>query len=167
MIGLAAIVFIYSRKSVPDFKNLKPIVAGIQKAQKVVLFEGLPHQGWEHEVLTHELKTQKTLERHGFPFYQDLLPLDKEDARALTEVASASGTFLEFKREKDCGGFHPDYCVEWHNASEVYRILFCLNCQEVKCYGPLGDTRCDISPEAYKTLAAILAKYHNRRPARK
>ena len=35
-----------------DFeRNLKPLIAGISKAKSVWLYEGLPHQYWQEELL--------------------------------------------------------------------------------------------------------------------
>src|SRR3954471_25095391 len=85
----------------------------IKVASGVRLFEGLPHQTWERDILTSELKTKKTVNLHGYPFYDATLPLRREDAEVLRGILADPGSYHPFRGEKLCGGFHPDYSVSW------------------------------------------------------
>lgn len=149
-----------------NFDNLKPLAAGIGTADKVVLYEGLPHQFNEPELLKHELQTKKTVQHHGFPFYTESLPLKDGDARELTKLFTEGNSFQPWRGEKKCGGFHPDYCLEWHAGGEVYRGLICFGCHEAKFYGPSVELYCDINQDAFDKLKAILLPYRQQRPSK-
>ncbi|MBK8913385.1 MAG: hypothetical protein IPM64_02085 [Phycisphaerales bacterium] len=144
-------------------------VTGVRSAAAVVLYEGLPHQFFEERALEEELASRATVMLHGFPFYEETLPLDVTDDRALRDIACASGTFsaVSGDRLKKCGGFHPDYCVEWRSADGVaVRMLVCLGCSEAKCCGPAGEVLYDIREAEYARLKAILTPYQKNRPPR-
>jgi len=106
-----------------NLENHQPIAAGILKATKVFLYEGLPHQQFERRVLEQERKSKKTLELHCFSFYQELLPLKEDDAQKLLELVCTSGSFQRWDWLKLCGQFHPDYCLEWQQGKDSYRVL--------------------------------------------
>src|SRR5262249_3316064 len=63
--------------------------------------------------------------------------------------------------------FHPDYCAEWQDGKDVYQVLICFGCHEVKCYGPKVDLYCDINSEAYKEFEKVLKPYRKNRPEKK
>jgi hypothetical protein len=148
------------------------IAAGVQRAKKVVLYEGLPHQCSEIEQLKAELKSKKTKEFHKFPFYQELLPLKEEDAKRLTALFCDSESFKPVREiwwlgvTKLCGKYHPDYCIEWQDGKDVYQVLVCFGCCEVRCYGRKADLYCDIQKEAYREFEKILKPYRKNRPPR-
>jgi hypothetical protein len=150
-----------------EFKNLPAITAAIDKATRVVLYEGLPHQTWEAKALAQELKSQKTVKLHDFPFYQETLSLEKQDTKDLTALLTRAGSLRPFSGAKLCGGFHPDYCVEWHLGKEVYRVLICFGCHEVKLHGPKTSVYCDVEDKALAGLQRLLKPYRKNRPRKK
>jgi hypothetical protein len=129
-----------------------------------VLYEGLPHQTFERELLARELRSQKTVRHHGYPFYQEPLPLSATDAREVTRVFADPASFHAWGGPKTCGGFHPDYCMEWHAGGEVYQSLICFGCREVKVFGPGAQLYLDIDTTAKPRLEAILRSYRKHRP---
>lgn len=147
-----------------DFSLLAPFQAGVAKAQVLVLHEGLPNAFGHQRELDHELATKPTERLHGWPFYQETLPVAEADARALRAVVVAADSFIPFRGHKACGGFHPDYCVEWRDGTEVYRVLVCFSCGEVKCYGPAGGVHCDMAGECRERLKQLLRQYRKNRP---
>jgi hypothetical protein len=146
--------------------KLKTFAQGVQQADKVVLYEGLPHQMFETKLLKEERQTKPVQELNGYPFYQEPLALSQEDAKQLSEMLSDSSSFRFFMGEKKCGGFHPDYCVEWQRGAECYRAALCFGCHEVKVFGPGIESRNDLSPRAYEKLKRILKGYRKNRPGR-
>ena len=70
-------------KNVTNFANHKPLAAAVEKATKVVLYEGLPHPMGERKLYLAELKNQETKKLIGFRFYAKLLQLKEEDAMKL------------------------------------------------------------------------------------
>ena len=167
--GLALTALGADEPKQPDtnFDNLKLLVEGVKKANKVVLYEGLPHQFFDKDLLEQELKNKKTVKVHDYPFYAETLALKDEDAKRLTELFCAADSFAKFRGPKRCGGFHPDYCVEWQDGKGVYHVLVCFGCHEVKCYGPKVDLYCDINNDAYKEFEKVLKPYRKNRPEKK
>src|SRR5262249_38836674 len=97
----------------------------------------------------------------------ETLTLKEEDAKKLTELFCAADSFEKYRGPKKCGGFHPDYCIEWQDGKDVYQVLVCFGCNEVKCYGPKSDLHCDVKKEAMEQFAKILKTYRKNRPEKK
>lgn len=145
-----------------NFGNYKLLSEKVGKADKVVLYEGLPHQRSERKLLAAELETKETVQHHGFPFYAEPVKLKEEDAEQLTKLFTDADSFEPFGGYKKCGGFHPDYCIEWHAGQEVYRCLVCFGCGEVKVFGPKTELYCVIVAEA--GFKKVLQPYRKQRP---
>jgi len=139
-------------------------------ADKLLLYEGLPHQLFERHLLEEERRTKLVQQLRGYLFYQEPLELKVDDAKRLTEVLADRATF-EFVWPvlglKWCGGFHPDYALEWRHGSNRYHALVCFGCTEAKLFGPWIDSHNDLEPDAYARLKAILPAYRKNRPPRK
>jgi hypothetical protein len=153
--------------SAEEFKKLPALTAALGKATKVVLHEGLPHQTFEPKLLEQELKTKKTVKVHGFPFYQETLSLKEADAKKLTALFRAGESFTAYRGPKKCGGFHPDYAVEWRLGKDVYQALVCFGCHEVKFYGPKAGVYCDVRDRALGEMKKVLLSYRKNRPEKK
>lgn len=145
-------------------KNIKPLTAGIAGSKKVVLYEGLPHQFWERDILAKEMKEKKTVRLHDFPFYAEPIALKEEDAKYLTEVYGKAETFSRYRGPKKCGGYHPDWSIEWKDGDATYRANICIGCNEIRIYGPKNDVYCDGIPG--KTVE-MLRGYRKNRPITK
>src|SRR4051794_17810730 len=114
-----------------DFGRLPTVLDGIRKSAEVVLHEGLPSEFWEPQLRERELSRKKTIQLHGYPFYDHRLELRGADAERLTALFSARGSFRRYRDRKGCGGYHPDYCLEWKTGDGATRALICLECGEV------------------------------------
>jgi hypothetical protein len=141
-------------------------LATVGRAEKLALLEGLPHPGYEAKQLESEKKSKPTIELDGFLFYKEPLDLKGDDTRALAELLGRADSFKPFAGEKKCGGFHPDYAVEWTASGGVHRYLICFGCGEVKVHTPTGDSRFDIASVARERLESILKNYQKNRPER-
>lgn len=138
-----------------------PDLATLTTATSLTLYEGLPHQRYDKELLAEELRTKKTLEFHAFPFYVETLKLSQADRTELVAALSDADAFRPFRGEKTCGGFHPDYALVWSAAGEERMVLVCFGCNEIKVYGPAGERRYDIRDPRLK---AVLRDYQKNRP---
>lgn len=152
------------RETDMNFGNYTPLAAAVAKADQVTLYEGLPHPMFEKKLLDEELKNRKTVQHHGFPFYVEPLPLKERDAKELTKLFTDAKSFARFSGYKLCGGFHPDYCIEWHVGNEVYRCLVCFGCHEIKVFGSKSELYCDIANQAYSRFKELLEPYRKNRP---
>jgi hypothetical protein len=146
------------------FDENKALFGAIQQANRVTVYEGLPHQFNEKRQLEEERQNKDTVTIHGFSFYREPLEIPDPEQEKLRNLLGNEGSFLQWQGEKKCGGFHPDYCVEYHVGSAAYRFLICFGCHEVKVYGPESSLRCDIRGEAYQELQGLLAKHQKNRP---
>lgn len=144
-------------------KQIKPLVAGIRMAKRLVVYEGLPHQRHK-EVVAKELKDKKTVKFHDFHFYAETVAIDKEDAKTLTALCGELKTFGRYEGAKFCGGYHPDWCLEFKNGDDVYQVLICFGCHEARLYGPNHDVFSDLDSAAVKELEAILSPLHKNVP---
>jgi len=147
-----------------DLTPHKALAEAIAKAKKVILYEGLPHQKWEAALLARERKEKKFVSKHGFPYYEETLALKDADAKALTELVSQKSSFHAWGGMKWCGGFHPDYLIEWVVGKEVYQMAVCLGCHEVRVYGPKLEHYWDVDEEAYVKFKETLRAYRKNRP---
>lgn len=167
---VAEILKVESLKSIePDTqehfeKNIGPLVDGIKKAELVVLYEGLPHQRYDQKLLARELREKKTVTIRDFPFYAETIPIDEVHAKKLTELCGDVQTFERFSGGKFCGGYHPDWCIEFKNDQDVYQVLVCLGCQEARFYGPNNEVFSDIVETAYEKLEELLNPLRKNRP---
>lgn len=148
----------------------KPATLGLARiiatADKMLLFEGLPHQGFEAKLLAEERKNKPTVDLHKFPFYKQTLPMKPADRRQLEAILGNPKTFKPFSGEKKCGGFHPDYAVEWQRGKDRYHVLLCFGCKEAKLVDPNGQHRKDLERAAFNQLKALLKNYRKNRPTK-
>ncbi|HWU89392.1 MAG TPA: hypothetical protein VN253_19160 [Kofleriaceae bacterium] len=140
------------------------LATAIDGADRMTLHEGLPHQHFERELLESERRSKPVRELDGYPFYQAPLALSAEDTKRLAQLLSDPATFQSFSGEKLCGGFHPDFAVEWQKGPRSYRALLCFGCGEAKLFGPGLDERYDLAKLAKSKLEALLGRYRQNRP---
>ena len=67
--------------------------ATVLHADRLTVYEGLPHPRYEERVFEHELNTKQTIMLSGFPFYPEPLDLKTNDVQALRRLLGASGTY--------------------------------------------------------------------------
>ena len=132
--------------------GVTPESATIARADRITWYEGLPDPVEERTAFDAESKSKPTVEMHGFRFYREALRLDVADAEKLEALLKNPKTFEPFSGEKKCGGFHPDYAVEWSIGDKTYSCLICFGCFEVKIYGPATEARYDLQGDARKLL---------------
>jgi hypothetical protein len=153
------------RKADTRFEDNKALFASFRDADKLTVYEGLPHQVWESKQLDKEKQAKPTVQLHGFPFYRETLEVKADDQKALRKLLGDEGSFKQWMGEKKCGGFHPDYLVELRAGDTDYRFLICFGCQEVKVFEPEKSSRWDMTKETSKQLEGLLKKYQKNRPA--
>lgn len=150
----------------PYSSDTAPLAKTFPSADTLVLWEGLPHQFNEGDVLAKELRSKKTVTLHGFPFYQEKLQLKEKDAAALAALFQDSASFrpMPWFAVKGCGGYHPDFCLEWRTGGEVYQTQICLGCAEIKGFGPGIMIHAAITGDALQSFKWILRRYQKNRP---
>ncbi len=152
------------QKTDANFANLPLVLAGIPKTRDMILHEGLPSEFWEPELRERELIQKETIKLHGYPFYDEPIALSGTDAEQLTALLSSKKSFKRYNDNKGCSGYYPEYCVEWKAGEAVTQALICLECREIKMFGPNCELHCDLSNEAEQRLTHLLSPYQKYRP---
>ena len=152
------------RKSADTFKWHKSFAAAIQQATNAILYEGLPHPSFQRAIHMNELATKATVVLGEHPFYSEPLPLEASDAEKLRGLYCNSSSFQPFAGFKLCGGYHPDYCIEWRTGTETSLVQICFGCHEMKTFSGGEMLQCDISPAAFEMFGAVLKSYRKNRP---
>ncbi len=147
-----------------DYAQLKLILEGIHRPGEVALYEGLPSEFWEPQLRESEVNQKKTIGLYGYLFYDERLAPQGSDLEQFTKLFSDTRSFQRYRSSKVCGGYHPDYCVEWKKGDLTTRALICLECAEVQFFAPRTELYCDLSPEASRNLTRWLSSYQKNRP---
>lgn len=143
------------------------IVAG---ADRLVLYEGLPHHLGERELLQRELAEKKTFGFGGFSFYSEAMPLSQEDAAAFTAIFDGADAFdgpPSNPHFTKCGPFHPDYALEWTQGAETVRVQVCLGCNEGKAFHAQDEIHLSLAMDASDTLFRLFRGRRQNRPESK
>lgn len=160
VVGAAVLAFLPGRATPQAFAD------AVRRADHVALYEGLPHQLFEKSLLEEERRTRAVVEWNDYPLYPEPLALNAGDAERLTALLGDPVAYQPWKGEKLCGGFHPDYAVEWHVGARRYRALVCLGCGEFTLSGGWGLSRYNMHRTTGEALADLLRGYRKNRPRR-
>ncbi len=146
------------------FEQNVDLITSIRQAERLILHEGLPHQEEEAELLAKEKRTKPTRMLHGFPFYRESAKILAADEAELQRVLGSESSFEKSEGVRLCGGFHPDYAVEWGNHAAVFRMLICFGCEEINVYGPDRSLYCVLKREPAIEVRKLLQTYRKNRP---
>lgn len=141
-----------------SFERLPQILESIRSGSGMAVYLGLPSVFWEPALRERELREKPTIERAGYRLYDMPLQLPDEDRARLTALFGSTASFAPHRGGKPCGGFNPDYCVEWSSDGETTTALISVECGEVKFHSSKGELYCDFSPSASATAKAALER---------
>jgi hypothetical protein len=142
-----------------DFRRLRSVLEGLGKPEEIAVYPGLPSEFWEPQLREDEASRNPTTRRQGYVFYDDRRELAGEAAGRIVAILTSERSYQRRRAAKKCGGYDPDYCIEWKSNGETTSILICLECGEVKLIGPRAELYCDLSPESGEDLGACLKPY--------
>ena len=152
------------REIAVTFAHYDDFANAISSCTKIVVYEGLPHPTWESDLLSSEVRSNETIVLGNFHFYASPIAISARDARQICELYCSRGSFYPFQGFKDCGGFHPDWCVVWQTKETTYEVQFCFGCCEMKTTDGSNFLRCDMGNKRRKQFEAILSRYRSKRP---
>jgi hypothetical protein len=141
-------------------QEIVPILEGIADAERLVLYEGMPHQGNE-KALAKALQEHRSIKRHGFDFYDAQIPVRDEAVKEFRKLFSDPKSYRTYGGSKRCGGYHPDWCLEWTTEGAIYRVLPCFGCGEFQLFGPKNQLYADMGFEIEEKLEATFRAYNN------
>lgn len=149
-----------SKRTDLDLQNHAPFAEALGKLTDLTVYDGMPR---DTKLAGEERRSKKTVKLHGYTFYAEKASIQPQDRTKIVEIGSELASFKALQ-QKFCGGFHPDYALEWTVGKETWRALICLTCHEIKFYGPKGlRLHCDIEEQAFDQLKTLLAGYRRNR----
>ena len=144
--------------------DVSGFLGNVRSAQTVAVYEGLPHQTFEHDVYLSELKRADVVRIETFPFYAAPLSASPPEKSELTEIVLGDDAHIRYRGPKLCGGYHPDYVVIWEQAGHKSGAMVCFGCHEVIYFTPQGRLIQELGNDAYGKLKAVLSQYRVNRP---
>jgi len=138
------------------------IMTGFRNAQRLVVYEGLPHQAKERRLMEREATREDVTRIFGYPFYTPAVPA--KDQRALQRILGSPGNFGIYTGPKTCGGFHPDYAVSWTSGGRPQHMLICFGCGEVLLSDGRSLLPYDLDRTAWAGLRGLLDRHASKRP---
>lgn len=147
-----------------DFGRHKQVAEAFMRADRLLIYEGLPHPGWEQELFDQESERAEHVQSHGHAFYKSPVQPSAEDMKSMKDLFTGEDSMLELTGPKGCGLFYADWRIAAHVKADAHQWLVCFNCQEIKVYGSAPELHCDIARESAKQLKSLLEKYRTNRP---
>ena len=157
--------------SPPPLAHAEVYRSSIKEAKSVQVFEGLPHQLHEKELLAKEVAKSKLVEDvteegltkyAGFHFYTPSVAA--KDPQKLIDLLSEKSSLKVYGGLKRCGAFHPDYCVSWKKEKMTYYALICYGCGELVFFDGKKRLIYDMTPVTLDKFKAIFKPYELKRP---
>jgi len=134
-----------------DFRLLEGVAP--PRTGTLVSYDGFSHPGWDRKQLCFEilLKPRRILHGHAFSHSAS----ETSTVTKIAAVLSDDTSYQPWLGEKACGGFHADRYFRWTEDSKTWEVLLCMGCHEALLFHGGQSLRCDISPEAFKTIEAL------------
>jgi hypothetical protein len=148
-----------------SLEDLPRVLELLQNADKVDLFEGLPHQSMEPALYNQERARTRTVEHDGFAFYETPIAVNGKTTADLLGFVTEAANYSTYPDGalKACGGFHPDWLIEAVHGAETAHLHICLGCEDFRVYEE-GEMVlwCEIAD--VKSLAELLEPLRTNRP---
>lgn len=152
--GLASV-----RKSAELRKSLR-------SAMTIGIYEGLPHQLRERDLLEKELKREDISKIGGHWFYKPQVTPNQQVANQLKSMLSRTTSFsVRSSVPTVCGEFHPDFAVAWKSGDRERFVLLCFGCSEAMFIADDQKQQYKIG-KIEKELKKILKTFSGKRPQR-
>lgn len=145
-------------EKIKSYHFLSDALKMMQTADTISVFEGMPHQYQEAELLKQELAKTEELVIATFAFYPEPRELLKTDRPALNKLLDKSNGFHIYGGPKLCGGYHPDFAIRFKSGNQTCDLLLCFGCDEARIHLGHKVITCDISRDVWKELLSGYAK---------
>lgn len=148
----------------PSKEASSKIRLAIKDSAHVYIHEGLPHHRAKPEILAKELRRKDTATIGSFHFYTPSVAVTHPEI--LQHILWSSDSILVYRGfMKACGGFHPDFAVEWFDADgSRYYALICFGCGEIVYSDGKSDYLYELEDGPREILRNALIPYSKKRP---
>ena len=147
----------------PPVEESKAERNALAGSKTLTLSEGLPHPAKEASLFAKEAKRRDIMTLADFKFYTPELKPDPQRDQRLRKLL-ADPASLAMWSQKRCGGFHPDWVVNWRSGRKDIHALICFGCKEVMILSPDQQLRYNLTPAAFTKLQAELTPLKSKRP---
>jgi hypothetical protein len=134
-----------------DFSRL-PRVPPPADATLAVIYRGLPHQYWQKRDLWRDLFTTSHRSIGGYRFYTTPAVVSEPLRSSVASAIRSRTLYQPYGGAKLCGGYHPDYCFEWHTSHGTFYALLCTGCHEMILIGDGTELHCDLNDGPFDAL---------------
>jgi hypothetical protein len=141
-----------------DMANLKPLSAGIEKAGALKVYIGVSRIPTAPLPPGAKVPEEKTVKVRGYKFHEKTYAAGEKESTQLKALVGNEKNFSKWLGPKPCGGFHPNYCLEWKDGEKVYEVFLCYGCEEAKIFGPNADLYVNTARETLKAFSEVLEK---------
>lgn len=133
------------------------------KADRLEVYEGLPHPKAEKDLFEAEKNAKETIERHGFLFYKDPFTVEPKLTKKLYAMSLQTKT-LKTYAPAFCGGFHPDYALVFYAGNNIVEVQICFGCGEIKFFSGGKEAHFSLSSSGHKQWRKLLSTLRKNRP---
>jgi hypothetical protein len=146
--------------------ELAPHIRSMARVQELTVWEGFPHQNYEHELLQSELAAKPSIKFHGFPFYVKQQKIAPVDFQSIRRILSSPRSYQRPKKGtmKTCGAYHPDYAIEWTESDGTHQVHLCFGCGDLKRYDTEHEEYHELTRDASSAVQKIFKHYRDQRP---
>lgn len=147
-------------KDVQFLGAIGPFMESFLAADQVVCYEGFPRRLSDVE-REEQRRKRKTAKFEGFDFYDEKQEIVPDDLRSLQQIFGNYRSFQSYGGPKFCGGYHPDWCLEWTAGFSSCRVYLCFGCHEARFVAGDASTTLmvDLDEDAYELLSEMVKKY--------
>lgn len=147
----------------PSEEASNEIRLAIANSARVNVYEGLPHQRFEPELLAKESKRKDTVEIASFHFYTPAAAAINPEL--LKHILASPDSIYVPAGVKACGGFHPDFAVECFDTDGArFYALICFGCRDVIYSDGKNEYLYALVNDPVEKLRGELLQYSKKRP---
>jgi len=149
--------------------DLSWFTKAVAESDELVVYEGLPHPGFEKADYEIELLRVPVFAVDKQMLYQRALAVEEADRGRLRTIFHDGEAWVKPMageyRMKLCGGFHADFAVGWLKKKDALAYaLICFGCHEIRFVDRDHSVTTDLVPRGYADLRNILKEYRQERP---
>lgn len=153
-----------------SFPEYTDYCTSIASAVSYSLLEGLPDPGnqenFEREITKPDIISLKgEYESDALHFYSTPLPLSHDEKVRILETVTDISNVSRVVYAKLCGSFHADYALKCESPHlPTVQVNLCFGCSEILFTGGPAPLKCELTPNAYSDLKALLLGKRLSRP---
>ncbi len=138
--------------------EMEALTKGIANSKSLKVYEGVTRGFVPKDKIEETVKEFKLVKLHDHYFYPNEVEVSERSAGILKVICKEPKNFSrrDTERTKFCGGYHPDWCVEFQDGKETFQVLICFSCHEAKIYGPKNEVYCDFPKPIREDFGRLL-----------